>query len=109
MKFMISVSVLVLLIPILSIAKGNAQTEVRSQPSSQPICAAMKPAEQAIVSSEPLATQRSDQAQKAPECALKPQPKSPQTEPPLSEHDRLIKERSEQRIIPPQKQPGDQQ
>lgn len=100
MKSKLSIG-LIFLTSILSAANGNAQTEPRSQPSLQPTCVAVKPLEQSTTSQRSI-SQRSTQVQQSSECALSTQPQTVQAKPRLSERDRLIKERFEQRIIPPQ-------
>jgi hypothetical protein len=106
MKFTLSVGLILLSSTLFSI-NGNAQTDSQLQPSPQPTCVAVKPSESSTTRSKLPATQRSIQVQQRSECALTPQPQPVQREPRLSERDRLIKERFEQRIIPPQDQTGE--
>jgi len=101
MKFMLSSGCLILLTAILPAAHGNTQTEPRSQPSPQPTCAAIKPLGRSTAPMEQPITQNSGQGPQRFECALNQQPQPVRAEPQLSERDRLIKERFEQRIIPP--------
>ena len=102
MKFTLSSGCFILLTAILPASDGSAQTAPRSQPSPQPTCVAIKPLERSTTTVEQSITQNSGQGQQRSECTLKPQPQPARVEPQLSEHDRLIKERFEQRIIPPQ-------
>lgn len=106
MKFTLSIG-LILLISTLFSTSGNAQTESQSQPLSQPICVAVEPLEPSMTQSKPPSPQNSTQVKQGSECALNVQPQLERKEPPLSEHDRLIKERFEQRIIPTQDQTGE--
>jgi hypothetical protein len=108
MKLMLSSGCFILMTAILPAANGNTQTESRSQPSSQPTCVAIKPLERSTTSLEQSITQSLDQGQQWSECALNQQPQTVRVGPQLSERDRLIKERFEQRIIPPQNSVGEQ-
>jgi hypothetical protein len=101
MKFTLSIG-LILLTFTLSATTGSAQVEPRSQSSPQPTCVAVKPSDQSTTTSEQSVDQRSTQEQQRSQCALNTKPKLAPAEPRLSERDRLIKERFEQRIIPPQ-------
>ena len=100
MKFTISMSCLVLLASLLSVASGNAQAEPQLQPLPQPICLATQPSERSTTTSEPAVTPRSSQVQQTAECALKTQPQPVRAELPLLEHDRLILERETEKVIP---------
>jgi hypothetical protein len=102
MKFVLSGGCFILLTAILPAANGNTQTEPRSQPSPQPTCVANKPLERSTTTLERPITQSLAQGQQRSECALNQQPQTVRVGPQLSERDRLIKERFEQRIIPPQ-------
>lgn len=101
MKSTLSIG-LIFLTSILSAANGNAQTEPQSQPSLQPTCVAIKPSERSTPTTEQPTSQDSTQVQQSSECALNVQSRLERREPLLLERDRLIKERFEQRIIPPQ-------
>lgn len=101
MKFTLSFC-FILLASILPAANGSAQTATRSQPSPQPTCVAIKPLERSTTPLEQRITQSLGQVQQRSECTLNPQPQTVRVETQLSERNRLIKERFEQRIIPPQ-------
>lgn len=106
MKFTMTTGCLILFASIVSITNGNAQSEPRSQPSLQPTCTAVKLAERSTTSEQPITQRSNQQVQQNFECALNTQPHPAPVEPQLSERDRLIKERFEQRVIPPQAESG---
>lgn len=106
MKFSIGASTLLLLISVSSSFVGNVHAQERQQLSPTSICV-VPPLEQSRATFEQRMSQNAEQAQHS-ECSVSEQPKSSPVELPLTERDRLIKERFEQRIIPLQNQSGDQ-
>jgi hypothetical protein len=107
MKFTVRISALILLMSVLSTVNGNAQTtngnaqtKNQSQQLPQPICVAVQPLELAPTPSERPTNPNSTQVQQPFDCALNLPPQFPPEDSQLSERDRLIKERFEQRIIP---------
>lgn len=111
MKFTIKLGFLTLVASLLSTVAVNAQTgEPIQQPTlpipvkAPPNCVAINSSEKPAVTSQQPTTRSLSQEQQNSECALNPKPKPTQVEktPTLSERDRLILERSQQRIIPSQ-------